>query len=250
MLRGSKRWLVPAAAVAVCAAVVVCLNGAEWVSGKVWPEPKVIEPGDATHAPSDAVVLFDGKDLSQWEGGDKWIIKDGYAVAFERAIKTKQGFGSCQLHIEFATPEKVEGDGQGRGNNGVLLMGNYEVQILDSYNNKTYFDGQCASVYKQYPPLVNACRKPGEWQSYDIVFEAPKFEKGKVARPGYITVLHNGVIVQNHVELQGTTAWHKPPEYAPHADKVPLELFYHGNPVKFRNIWIRELGEMKPLKQK
>ncbi len=128
-------------------------------------------------------------------------------------------------------------------------MNNYEIQILDSYENKTYFDGQCASIYKQWPPLVNACRKPGEWQSYDIVFEAPKFDaSGKVLKPAYITVLHNGIVVQNHAEVLGSTAWHKPPQYTAHPDRLPLQLYYHGNPVKFRNIWIRELGEMKPLK--
>lgn len=249
-MRRFMRWGLAVLALTLCTSVATYLIGAEWISGKVWPEPKVIEPGDAAKAPSDATVLFDGKDLSQWVNGDQWIIKDGYAEAYKTAIQTKQGFGSCQLHVEFATPTKVEGEGQGRGNNGVLIMGNYEVQILDSYENKTYFDGQCGAVYKQYPPLVNACRKPGEWQSYDIVFEAPEFKDGKVVKPAYITVLHNGVLIQNHVEVQGTTAWHVPPKYTAHGDKMPLQLYYHGNPVRFRNIWIREIGEMKPLKDK
>ncbi len=215
---------------------------AEWKSGKVWPEPKVIDPGDATRAPSDAIVLFDGKDLSQWEGGDQWIIRDGYAISNKTSITTKRPFGSCQLHVEWAAPEKVEGEGQGRGNSGVYLMNNYEVQILDSYENTTYFDGQCGAIYKQHPPLVNACRKPGQWQTYDILFEAPKFDdNGKLKRPGYVTLLHNGVVVQNHAEIEGTTAWDRAPAYTAHPDKLPLQLQFHGNPVRFRNVWIREL---------
>lgn len=215
---------------------------AEYVSGKKWPEPKVIEPGDACHAPSDAIVLFDGKDLSKWNDGDLWIVKDGCAMGNKKDITTKQAFGSCQLHVEWAEPEKVVGDGQGRGNSGVYLMNTYELQILDSYNNKTYFDGQCGSIYKQWPPLVNACRKPGEWQTYDVVFEAPKFDKsGKLLKPAFITVLQNGVLVQNHTELLGATFYDRPAAYKAHADKLPILLQFHGNPVKFRNIWIREL---------
>jgi hypothetical protein len=215
---------------------------AEWKSGINWPEPKVIDPGPVGGPPSDAIVLFDGKDLSKWNDGEKWIIEDGAATSRAAGITTKQSFGDCQLHVEWASPEKVEGEGQGRGNSGVYLMERYEVQVLDSYKNPTYFDGQAASVYKQHPPAVNACRKPGEWQSFDIIFKAPKFdEKGKVAAPAYVTVLHNGVLVQNHFEIKGATAWHKPPEYAAHAPKAPLHLQFHGNPVKFRNIWIREL---------
>ncbi len=231
------------AAVAFLAVAVVTahLIAGEWTSGKVWPEPKVIDPGDAAKAPSDAIVLFDGKDLSQWKGGDQWIVKDGYAISNKTSIETKRGFGSCQLHVEWAAPEKVEGAGQGRGNSGVYLMNNYEVQILDSYINKTYFDGQCASIYKQWPPLVNACRKPGQWQTFDIIFTAPKFEGGKVAKPACVTVLHNGVLVQNHAEVLGTTAWDRAPAYAPHPERLPLQLQFHGNPVRFRNIWIREL---------
>jgi len=217
------------------------LMAAEWKSGIVWPEPKVIDPGDATKAPSDAIVLFDGKDLSQWKGGDQWIVKDGHAISNKTSIETKRGFGSCQLHVEWAAPEKVEGEGQGRGNSGVYMMNTYEIQILDSYINKTYFDGQCASIYKQWPPLVNACRKPGQWQTYDIIFAAPQFKGGKVAKPAYATVLQNGVLVQNHAEILGASAWERPPAYTPHPDKLPLQLQFHGNPVRFRNIWIREL---------
>ncbi len=232
-------------AAVAAAAVGVNLGFAqrEYKSGIVWPEPKVVTPGrTAADPPSDAIVLFDGKDLSKWKGGEDWEIKDGYAIARKHDITTKDAFGDCQLHVEFATPEKVVGSGQGRGNSGVYLMNRYEVQILDSYDNKTYFDGQCASIYKQTPPMVNACRKPGEWQTYDIVFEAPRFtDDGTVARPAYVTVLHNGVLVQNHFELLGGTFYDQPPHYTKHAEREPLHLQFHGNPVKFRNIWIREI---------
>ena len=218
------------------------LSAAEWVSGIQWKEPKIITPGPtAADPPSDAIVLFDGKSLAAWEGGEKWIIADGAATSHETSITSKQKFGSCQLHVEWAAPEKVEGSSQGRGNSGVYLMNNYEVQILDSYDNKTYFDGQCGSIYKQHPPLVNANRKPGEWQTYDIIFEAPQFEDGKVQRPAHVTLIHNGVLVQNHFELLGSTYYDRPPAYNAHADKLPLQLQFHGNPVRFRNIWIREL---------
>jgi hypothetical protein len=229
------------------AAIPMAVRGEEYQSGIQWTEPKVVEPGTAPGgAPSDAVVLFDGKDLSQWEGGS-WNVKDGYAISHEAEIKTKQGFGDCQLHLEWATPENVEDSGQGRGNSGVFLMSNYEVQILDSYQNETYFDGQAAAIYKQHPPLVNACRKPGEWQTYDILFTAPRFDKdGKVETPAYVTVLQNGVLVQNHFEIKGQTAWDAAPAYHAHPDKLPIILQYHGNPVKFRNIWIRELQNVKP----
>jgi len=214
----------------------------EWKSGIDWPEPKVVDPGPPGGPPADALVLFDGKDLSKFSGGQQWIIKDGYAISNGNGITTKQAFGDCQLHVEWATPEKIEGSGQGRGNSGVYLMERYEVQILDSYNNPTYFDGEAGSIYKQHPPLVNVCRKPGEWQTFDIIFTAPRFdEKGKLVTPAYVTVLQNGVLVQNHFEIKGTTAWDKPPAYSAHPPKAPLHLQYHGNPVRFRNIWIREL---------
>jgi hypothetical protein len=224
--------------------------GAAWIdeykSGIVWPEPPVVDPGDASRPPSDAVVLFDGKDLSKWEGGENWTIENGVATAAKNGITTRQGFADCQLHLEFATPEKVEGEGQGRGNSGVYLMGVYEVQILDSFENKTYFDGQAASVYKQQPPTVNASRKPGEWQTYDILFTAPKFDaEGKVTKPAFVTVLHNGVAVHNHFELLGITSYTEAPSYKKHGEKEPIHLQFHGNPVKFRNIWLRE--NVQPL---
>jgi len=223
------------------------LSAEEWISGKVWQEPPVVTPGEGCGAPpSDAIILFDGKDLSEWEGGENWIVENGYAIAQKNGITSKKKFGDIQLHLEFATPEKIEGSGQGRGNSGVYLMGRYEVQILDSYQNPTYYDGQCGAIYKQHPPLVNASRKPGEWQTYDIIFTAPRFDKdGKLLKPAYVTVIHNGVVVQNHFEIEGTTAWDAPPKYAPHAEKEPIHIQFHGNPVKFRNIWVRELHELK-----
>jgi 3-keto-disaccharide hydrolase len=212
-------------------------------------EPKIIDPGDATRAPSDAIVLFDGKDLSNWvtaNGGApaKWDLKDGAMVVVRGtgAIKTKQEFDDVQLHIEWATPAEVVGEGQGRGNSGVFLQGRYEVQLLDSYNNKTYFHGQAGSIYKQYPPLVNACRKPGEWQSYDIIYHAPIFgDDGRVKKKATITALHNGVLIQDHAELFGTTT-NDPvfPSYTKHG-KGPIMLQDHGNPMRFRNIWVRQL---------
>jgi hypothetical protein len=226
----------------VVALLALAVNADEWLSGIPWTEPAVVNPGPVGGSPSDAVVLFDGADLSKWDGAEKWRIQDGYAEAGGNDIETKQGFGDCQLHMEWATPEKVEGENQGRGNSGVFLMGKYEVQILDSYGNKTYYDGQAAAIYKQHPPLVNACRKPGEWQTYDIIFEAPRFDAaGKVTRPAYITVLQNGVLVQNHFQIQGQTEWDRAPHYDAGPAKLPIRLQYHGNPVRFRNIWIREL---------
>jgi len=216
----------------------------EYKSGIEWPEPRLVDPGQPGGAPADAVVLFGGKDLSAWEEGDKWIVRDGIAIANKTNIHTKQSFGDCQLHIEWASPAKVEGNGQGRGNSGVFFMDRYEVQILDSVNNPTYFDGQAASIYKQHPPLVNASRGPGQWQTYDIVFRAPRFDQaGRLVRPAFITVLHNGVLVQDHFALQGETSWDKPPQYNPAPPAAPIRLQFHGNPVQFRNIWLRQLSD-------
>ncbi len=219
-----------------------------WESPK--KEPPIVTPGAKVgDAPSDAVVLFDGKDLSGWkslrDGGDaKWEVKDGYMQVKGGTgdIVTKQEWGDCQLHIEWATPAEVKGDGQGRGNSGVFLMGHYEVQVLDSYNNKTYFHGQAGAVYKQHAPLVNVSRPPGEWQSYDIIFTSPRFDEiGKVTRRARVTVFHNGVLVQNNVEIYGET-WHdRAPQYIAHPAKGPLKLQDHGNPMRFRNVWMRPL---------
>jgi len=214
----------------------------EYESGIKWLEPKVVDPGPVGGHPADAIVLFDGTDLSQWKGGQDWEIKDGYALIRRHDISTKEAFGDCQLHIEWATPEKVVGDGQGRGNSGVYMMGLYEVQILDSYGNKTYFDGQAGAIYKQHPPMVNACRKPGEWQAYDIIFNGPRFESdGNLKRAGHVTVLQNGVVVQNHTKILGATYYDRPPKYEAHPEKLPITLQYHHNAMRFRNIWIREI---------
>ena len=213
----------------------------EYKSGIVWPEPPVINPGNHQTAPSDAIVLFDGTNLDAFHNGDAWTVENGYAEVSSKSIRTKQEFGDCQLHVEFASPTEVKGEGQGRGNSGVYLMGRYELQVLDSYENETYFDGQCGAIYKQQPPTVNACRGPGEWQSYDIVFTAPRFnEDGSVKSPAYMTVLHNGVLIHNHYELPGGTFWDQPPHYVQHADKLPISFQNHGNPVRYRNIWVRE----------
>lgn len=241
------------AAVAAGWAMHACAGGLqkEYKSGIVWPEPAVVTPGKVdTDPPSDAVVLFDGKDLSKWRGGENWKIEDGHAVVEKSDITTKDSFGpDYQLHVEFATPEKVVGSGQGRGNSGVFLANRYEVQVLDSFGNKTYFDGQAASLYKQTPPMVNACRKPGEWQSYDIIFTSPRFAgDGKVLKPGYVTVTQNGVVVQNHFELQGNTYFDRPAAYEKHPEKQPIRLQNHGNPVKYRNIWVREIKALEGKK--
>jgi hypothetical protein len=215
-----------------------------------------VEPGTAStpdrpgRPPSDATVLLDGKDLSSWrsESGGRagWKVENGYAEVVKGAggIRTVEPFGDCQLHLEWATPVPAVGEGQERGNSGVFLMGLYEVQVLDSYENRTYADGQAAAIYGQYPPLVNASRPPGQWQSYDIVFEAPRFGgQGALLRPARITVLHNGIVVQHDVELTGPTAHKARPPYAAHAGRLPLMLQDHGDAVRYRNIWIRAIAE-------
>ena len=213
----------------------------EYLSGLKWSEPAVVASGTPSIAPSDAVVLFDGKDLSQWSHVEQWKVVDGAMVVGRGAALSKAKFGDCQLHIEFATPKEVEGNGQGRGNSGVFLMNRYEVQILDSYKNKTYFDGQCGAIYKQTPPLVNASREPGEWQTYDIIWKAPRFLDGKLESPAFITVLHNGVLILNHFQLQGDTSYNRAPKYMPHPEKDSIRLQYHLHPLRFRNIWVREI---------
>jgi hypothetical protein len=221
--------------------------GQRYVRPVIWPEPAVVTPGEtASAAPSDAIVLFDGKNFDAWTGGEKWKVDADGGFTVKGGLTTKQAFGDIQLHLEFAEPNPPKGRDQGRGNNGVGFMGaRYELQVLDSYDNKTYPEGQCASVYNQRPPMVNANRKPGEWQTYDVVFTAPRFgEDGKVTTPAYMTVLHNGVLVQNHTEVLGSTHYDKPNTYAKHADKLPLVLMYHGDPVRFRNIWVREFKEL------
>jgi hypothetical protein len=216
---------------------------------EVWaPVPRVVQPGRGTAPPSDALVLFGGKDLSAWQavagGPAKWSVGDGAFTVVKGAgdIRTKQAFGDCQLHIEWRTPAEVVGEGQERGNSGVFLQGRYEVQVLDSHDNSTYVNGHAASIYKQYSPLVNASRGAGEWQTYDIYFRAPRFSKeGALDMPAYVTVVHNGVLVQDHVELKGTTVNRSTPAYAKHNAREPLVLQDHGDPVSYRNVWIREL---------
>ncbi len=226
----------------------VVAQDAEYLTGIEWQEPPIVTPGKTDNdPPSDAVVLFDGKDLSAWENGDKWKIEDGVAIVQETDISTKQSFGDCQLHVEWSSPLPATGSSQGRGNSGVFLMDRYEMQVLDSYENDTYFDGQAGSMYKETPPMVNAMRPPGEWNTYDIIWTAPKFnDDGKVESPAYITALHNGVLVLNHFALHGTTFFNRPHEYESHG-KAPIRLQNHGNPVRFRNIWLREI---KPIEGK
>ena len=223
-------------------------SGSAGEPGEIPPpkeEPRVIDAGPP---PSDAIILFDGQDFSHWQsqkdgGPARWEVKDDAAtVNGSGGIATRDGYGDCQLHIEWATPAVVKGSGQGRGNSGVYLSGRYEVQVLDSYENKTYFHGQAGAIYKQYAPLVNACRKPGEWQSYDIIYHVPRFDaEGKLLKPGTVTVLQNGVLIQDHVEIMGSTGPAGAPKYRAHPLKQPLALQDHGNPVRYRNIWIREL---------
>lgn len=210
------------------------------------PRPKVVTPGKAGGPPADAVVLFDGKNLDAWKGRKgpaQWKVADGYFEVVPRTgtIGTRQEFGDCQLHIEFATPKVVKGHSQGRGNSGVFFFGRYEVQILDSYKNPSYADGQCGALYGQYPPLVNASRGPGEWQSYDIIFKAPRFKDGKLESPAYVTVIHNGVLIHHHVKLIGPTSHKRAARYRPHGPTGPITLQDHGNPTRFRNIWLRKL---------
>lgn len=217
------------------------------------PKPPIVNPGPFTASappPSDAIVLFDGKSLAKWRSADsaggpaKWSVTGGYVeiVPGSGAIATRDSFGDAQLHIEWRAPTPPKGESQERGNSGVFLMGLYEVQVLDSYKNVTYADGQAAAIYGQYPPLVNASRPPGEWQSYDIVFRRPHFDsQGRVVRAARMTVFHNGILVQDDVTLTGPTAHQHRPPYKAHPDALPLSLQDHGNPVRFRNIWIRKL---------
>lgn len=221
------------------------------------PQPTVVKPStDVGGAPSDAVVLFDGTDMSNWRGRNgkdaKWKIVDGAMESVPKSgfVFSKEEFGDCQIHLEFASPEKVKGSGQGRGNSGVFLMGDFEVQVLDSFENPTYPDGSAGSIYGQHPPLVNASRGPGQWQAYDIIFRRPRFdEKGAVAEKAKITVLHNGVLIQDGTAALGPTEWiqHKGYEALKGKTKGPISLQDHGNPVRYRNIWVRRLSEEKQL---
>jgi len=215
---------------------------------EVWePEPRPVNPGPIGGPPSDAFILFDGADLSQWQHPNgkpaAWKLEANTMTVVKGAgdIETRRSFADCQLHLEFRTPTAIEGEGQGRGNSGIFFQNRYEVQILDSYQNRTYSNGQAGAVYKQYAPLVNPMRAPGEWNTYDIIFTAPRFNNdGQRTSPGYLTVLLNGVLVQNHVLIHGTTEYIGLPKNAAHGP-APIRLQDHGNPIGFRNIWIREL---------
>jgi hypothetical protein len=230
------------------ASVVFAQNDA--ATTEIWkPVPNVITPGKTnTDAPSDAIILFNGTSGAAWQHSNgaemKWTIADNAMTVTPNSgnLETKQKFGDCQLHIEWRTPAEVKGDGQGRGNSGIFMMGRYEIQILDSYNNPTFSNGQAGSVYKQHIPLVNACKPPGEWQSFDIIFSAPRFsENGSVLEPARVTILQNGVLVQNNVAIWGSVRNTGMPRYEKHADKEPIVLQDHHNPMSFRNIWVREL---------
>ncbi|MCH7400405.1 DUF1080 domain-containing protein [Belliella kenyensis] len=215
------------------------------------PVPRKVTPGKENRlAPDDAIVLFDGSSLSKFEsnrpeGGEaQWTLADGTMTVKPRTgdIRTKEAFGDMQLHIEWSSPTEIKGEGQGRGNSGVIIMGLYEVQVLDSYESKTYTNGQAASIYKQFPPLVNAMKAPGEWNTYDIFFTAPRFNKdGMVISPAKVTVVHNGVLVQNAVELKGPTEYIGIPNYRAHEEELPFVLQDHGDLVSYRNIWVRKL---------
>ncbi|NWF85020.1 MAG: DUF1080 domain-containing protein [Bryobacteraceae bacterium] len=231
------------------------LPGQKWkVHDMERPRPPKVAPGPyaAITPPADAIILFDGKDLSQWEqfarggvvSGPKWKVENGYIEIVPKTgrLRTKQSFGDCQLHIEWQVPLEAKGDGQSIGNSGVEFMGRYEIQVLESANHLTYADGGAGAIYGVWPPLVNPARPQGEWNVYDIFFEAPVFEGEKLVKPAYITVLFNGVLVQHHKDFLGTTIWRRIGTYTPHPPELPLTLQDHSQAVRFRNIWIRRLG--------
>mgnify|MGYP001986852053 CR=1 FL=1 len=237
--------LIRLAVVFLVPVISVRVSADEYLTGIVWEEPPIISPGQAGGPPSDAIVLFDGTDVSAWDNADHWKVEDGAMISGGGDVRSKASFGDCQLHIEWSTPP-AEGDGQARGNSGVFLMAIYEIQVLDSFDNKTYFDGQAGAIYKQTPPQVNAMRPPGEWNVYDIIWTAPRFnDDGSVKSPAYMTAIHNSALILNHYELKGDTPYHRAPEYKKHADRLPILLQDHGNPVRFRNIWVREIGAAK-----
>ncbi|HUS07288.1 MAG TPA: DUF1080 domain-containing protein, partial [Bryobacteraceae bacterium] len=224
------------------------LPGQKWrVHDIKRPAPPPVTPGRPGEPPSDAIVLFNGKSLDQWvsigKGGNvtppTWKVQDGYMemVTGGGDLVSKEKFGDCQIHVEWAAPPQIDGTSQWRGNSGILLMHRYEIQVLDSWNNPTYADGQAAAIYGQYPPLVNASRKPGEWQTYDIAFEAPRFEGDKLTKPAYVTVFHNGVLMHHHQEIMGGMQHRKLPVYAAHAAEEPLALQNHDTKTRYRSVW-------------
>ncbi len=252
-----KTALLPGVILLVSTTILTAQPDPRWLGhDRERPMAPVITPGTPStqeqpgRAPSDATVLFDGRDLSAWVAMDgtptKWTVKDGAmeCVPGSGYIRSLQAFGDCQLHIEWTAPVPAQGESQGRGNSGVFFgLGRYEVQVLDSYQSKTYADGAAASVYNQYPPLANSSLPPGQWQTYDIIWTAPRFdEAGALLSKAHLTVFHNGVLVQNNVELTGPTAWVGRPPYSAHPERLPIALQDHGNPVRYRNVWVRELG--------
>ncbi len=239
-------------ALSIISCLLVTLSFAQKITTpeptEVWePEPRVVTPGENHAPPSDAIVLFDGKSTKEWKHEDgtdiKWNVKDGVLTVQPGAgdIMTRQTFGDAQLHIEWRTPAEVVGEGQGRGNSGIFLQNRYEVQVLDNYENRTYSNGQAGSIYKQSIPLVNACRPPGTWQTYDIIYKAPRFNAdGVKVAPAFVTVIQNGILVQNHTEIKGTTEYIGLPKNMAHGDDS-IKLQDHSNPVSYRNIWLRKL---------
>ncbi|MEM0926541.1 MAG: DUF1080 domain-containing protein [Planctomycetota bacterium] len=229
------------------AIVASSLSAKEYLNGIKWEAPPIVNPGATDAAPpSDAIVLFGGEDATEWNNGENWTVKGGVLYAGKGPITSKKRFGDCQVHLEWSAPDQVKGNGQGRGNSGLFLMGIYEIQILDSYDNETYHDGQAGAIYKQTPPMVNAMRSPDQWNTYDVIWTAPRFaDDGSLQSPAYITAIHNGVVILNHFELKGDTPYNRPPRYKKHAPLGPLTLQDHGNPVAFRNIWVREIEPAK-----
>ena len=248
-----RRLVRSVSAALVVAAPLSAQPSTQWpIHSKERPQPAVVSPPPGVlpvQPPAGAIVLYDGTDISKWvqsrDGSPaQWVVRDGYfeVKAGTGDLRTRDGFGDVELHVEWASPNPPRGAEQGRGNSGVYLMSKYELQVLDSWENPTYADGMAAAIYGQYPPLVNAARRPGEWQSYDIVFRGPRFDSsGRLLRPATMTVRFNGVLVQDNVTLSGPTGHYSRPPYEAHADKLPILLQDHGDPVRYRNIWLKEL---------
>jgi hypothetical protein len=254
--------ILPVLAILALSIYTVQAQEAKPADTEVWsPVPAAVTPGKTgSEAPSDAIILFDGKNLQEWvsvkdpNSPAKWVVSNNIMTVNKSSgnIQTKRSFGSYQLHIEWKVPENIKEEGQSKGNSGIFLASTgpgddgYELQVLDSYNNKTYVNGQAGSIYKQLPPLVNSSKKPGEWQSYDVVWKAPAFNPdGTLKTPAYVTVFHNGVLIQNNVELQGPTKYIGKASYSKAHGSSPIKLQAHGDPsppISFRNIWVRELN--------
>lgn len=242
--RGPLIALLAIATMLLAAAIGWAMNR-EYLPGIEWPEPDVVTPGDDGGPPSDAVVLFDGQDLSAWEDGDRWRVEDGQMIVGRGDLRSKQAFEDMQLHLEWMAPPGENGSGQNNGNSGVFLQDRYELQVLNSHGNKTYPDGQAGAIYKQTPPLVNATRPPGQWNVYDIIWTAPRFnDDATLDSPASITVLHNGVLILHDFELLGTTPFPDVPTYDAHG-AAPIRLQDHGHPVRYRNIWVREIEPLE-----